>query len=78
MSLVFFRGADLSALVREAAITYLKERMKLQHLVTAAHKDETVLEPQPIVDVCEIEMKHFVKALAKLKPSVSLKVKRYI
>lgn len=58
-----FTGADLGGLVREASLQALKES-----LLTAA--DETAEDEKLFV-----ERKHFVEALANIKPSVSDEVR---
>ena len=56
-----FSGADLSALVREAAVTALRQRMLL---------------PNAADDVnIRVGKRHFEVAFSKVKPSVSEKVK---
>ena len=55
---LYFSGADLAALVREASVTALRE---------------FITSNQPHQQVC-VSKRHFDVAFAKVKPSVSLKV----
>ena len=67
----------MSALVREAAITALKEHMNLKPLEVPM-KEVTGLDQlssPTTTKACVVEMKHFLQALVKLKPSVSAKVR---
>ena len=86
ISLLASSGADLKALVREAAIAALKEYVQLQssHWVTPDQSDRaTSLSSSAIVaaerskvDVseCSVSMHHFISALERVSPSVSEKV----
>ena len=66
------RGADLAALVREAACIALKEYMTLSH---ASVRDHTPSLTTPVADGnCIVHTRHFEQALTKVKPSVSIKV----
>ena len=64
------RGADLNALVREAAIFALKEYM---HLATSFNASTNPSESTD-ASSCVVQMHHFTAALSKVRPSVSLKV----
>jgi len=65
------RGADLSSLVREAAVRALKEHMSLMPLKTSLGSG-VAMENLPAMVVT---VHHFLQALIKIKPSVSEKVK---
>lgn len=56
LTTVYFSGADLSALIREASICCLKEEM-----LSGKSGDN-----------CVVGKSHFTKALANITPSVSL------
>lgn len=75
---VLFRGADLTAVVREAAIAALRDHMQLQPLgmSSGAGLGESPLPVPELGDMegCVVQMKHFLTAVVKIKPSVSEKV----
>lgn len=64
-------GADLSALVREAATESFKELMSFTISSFTSQPDVTPLSSTPAV-----HMKHFEKAFSKVHPSVNYKVNR--
>lgn len=68
-----FSGADLSALVREAATIALREHMEIASLTSSRC---TLLSPKPF-DACIVSWKHFVLATEKVKPSVSASERRF-
>ena len=82
----FCRGADLKALVREAAIAALKEHVQLDSShCSAPNQSGCVASPLPLatkvggaseVDIseCVVTMQHFLFALERVRPSVSGKV----
>ena len=57
-------GADISALVREASVQALKEHMR--------NEDSIGENPGPI----EVNKSHFEAAFNKLRPSISLEVRK--
>lgn len=66
----------MTAVVREAAIAALRDHMQLG--VSSAGAGESPL-PDPggverCVEGCVVQMKHFLTAVVKIKPSVSEKV----
>ena len=65
------RGADLSALVREAAVLALQEYMQLQPLQKTASDQSNY---SSVAEKCVVSMRNFKAALQKVKPSVSEKV----
>lgn len=67
-----FSGADLSALVREAATLALREHMEIASLTAS----KCALSPQPF-DTCVVSQKHFVLATEKVMPSVSASERRF-
>ena len=79
-------GADLKALVREAAIMALKDHMKLtsSHWVST-DQSARATAPSPTATAtegskvdrgteCTVTMQHFLRALDRVRPSVSDKV----
>lgn len=71
---LMYRGADLNALVREAAITALKEYMHLGSIHDATPNPLECSGDKDDVSNCVVEMRHFTAALLKVSPSVSTKV----
>ena len=67
---VFSSGADLTALVREAAILALREHMQLTMSPLQSNQSDCSIT----ADSCVVSMQHFTTALKKIKPSVSQKV----
>ena len=78
MSGIFYfnRGADLTGMVREAAIAALREHMKMNSLdISVANCSSNDSGGGSGVDgECVVEMKHFLSAISKLRPSISEKV----
>lgn len=66
---VFSSGADLTALVREAAILALREHMQLTSPFQSNQSDYLIT-----AESCVVFRRHFTTALTKVKPSVSQKV----
>ena len=64
------RGADLNALVREAAITALREHMQLSPLCQSPDQSDCV----NVAETCIVSTRHFTTALRKIRPSVIEKV----
>ena len=67
---VFSSGADLTALVREAAILALREHMQLTMSPFQSNQSDCSIS----ADSCVVSTRHFTTALKKIKPSVSQKV----
>ena len=63
-------------MVREAAIASLRDHMQLQPMGVsgAARAGESPLPEPGDVEGCVVQMKHFLAAIVKIKPSVSEKV----
>lgn len=66
---VFSSGADLTALVREAAVLALREHMQLTSPFQSNQSDYLIT-----AESCVVFRRHFTTALTKVKPSVSQKV----
>ena len=79
------RGADLSALVKEAAITALKETLPMMSLLH--QRNDNTSDPQAPINTNEntndpqapintvVKHYHFISAFSKITPSVSKEVK---
>ena len=67
---VFSSGADLTALVREAAVLALREHMQLTMSPFQSNQSDCSIS----ADSCVVSTRHFTTALKKIKPSVSQKV----
>jgi ribosome biogenesis ATPase len=73
-----FSGADLSALVREAAVSSLREifsKVEIAEVEDGNEWDTTGASTVVPVDVI-VEMRHFTAALTKTSPSVSVQQRR--
>jgi ribosome biogenesis ATPase len=72
-----FSGADLAALVREAAVLALKEEMAAHRRSTAPqqqqHQEGGVAAPGTQPPALQVYMRHFEAALGRVSPSVSRK-----
>ena len=66
------RGADLAALVREACMVALRERI---HVHSTGH-ESIENQPPPEQSPLGVGKRHFLAAFQKVKPSVSKKVRR--
>jgi len=60
-------GADLSALVKEAAITALKENLPMVSLLH--QRDNIVNSSSPLINTV-VKQSHFISAFSKITPSV--------
>lgn len=69
-----FRGADLTALVREAATSCLKEFMSLSHTSLLVTTPFYHWESDTNLHNIAIYTRHFESAFSKVHPSVSVKV----
>lgn len=72
LTILSSRGADLAALVREACMVALRERI---HVHSTGH-ESIKNQPPPEQSPLGVGKRHFLAAFQKVKPSVSKKVRR--
>lgn len=69
-----FSGADLSALVREAAVSALREVFAMVEMGDEDEEDHDA--PRAVPPQVVVEMRHFMTAVVKTAPSVSASQRR--